>query len=171
MYFERTCVDMSSKSILNFFKPKPQNLLLESSNVDQCTVDLCNDELDKIYSSACSSTCSETESTPKSSKRGIYQILSPADRAEVRKYASQYSTPQTIAHFTDRFQLKSTSVRNLKSKYLKELSRKRKLFDESDSSECEINELRPAKRGKPLILGHELDNKVKNLIVELRNKG
>ena len=156
---------------IDFFLSRNHRICYLKAAMLTNAVDLCNDELDKIYSSTCSSTCSETESTPKSSKRGIYQILSPADRAEVRKYASQYSTPQTIAHFTDRFQLKSTSVRNLKSKYLKELSRKRKLFDESDSSECEINELRPAKRGKPLILGHELDNKVKNLIVELRNKG
>ena len=35
--------------------------------------------------------------SPKGKKRGNYYVLSLADRAEVGKYASQHSTPQTIA--------------------------------------------------------------------------
>jgi hypothetical protein len=42
----------------------------------------------------------ESTSTP---KRGKYQIMSPVERAEIGKYASQHSTPQTIAHFKSRF--------------------------------------------------------------------
>ena len=113
---------------------------------------------------------SVSTSTP---KRGKYQIMSPVERADIGKYASQHSTPQTIAHFKSRFNLKRTSVRNLKSKYLGELSRKRKLFEstDSDDSVADITELQPRKRGRPVLLGEELDQKVQTLINELRNKG
>ena len=40
-------------------------------------------------------------SSPESKKRWRYQILSPADKAEVGRYATQHSTPQTVAHFKD----------------------------------------------------------------------
>ena len=71
------------------------------------------------------------------------------------------------------FNLKRTSVRNLKSKYLGELSRKRKLFESTDSDDSvkDITELQPRKRGRPVLLGEELDQKVQTLINELRNKG
>ena len=111
---------MSTKSILSFFQPKSQDVLIESSSVDKRTTDICNVKFEMVYSD------SESTSTP---KRRKYQIMSTAERAEIRKYASQHSTPQTIAHFKSRFNLKRKSVRNLKSKYLGELSRKPKLFD------------------------------------------
>ena len=71
------------------------------------------------------------------------------------------------------FNLKRTSVRNLKSKYLGELSRKRKLFESTDSDDSvkDITELQPRKRGRPVLLREELDQKVQTLINELRNKG
>ena len=87
---------MSTKSILSFFKQKSQDLLIESSSVDQRTTDICNEELEILYSD------SESTSTP---KRGNYQIMFPAERAEIGKYASQHSTPQTIAHFKSMFNL------------------------------------------------------------------
>jgi hypothetical protein len=154
---------MSTKSILSFFKQKSQDLLIESSSVDKRTTDICNVELEMVYSD------SESTSTP---KRGKYQIMSPVEHAEIGKYASQHSTPQTIAHFKSRINLKCTSVRNLKSKYLEELSGgKRKLFESTDSDDsfADITELQPRKRGRPVLLGEELDQKVQTLINELRN--
>ena len=87
----------------------------------------------------------------------------PAERAEIGKYASQHSTPQTIAHFKSKFNLKRTSVRNLKPKYLGELSRKRKLFEStnSDDSVADITELQQRKHGRPVLLGEELDQRRK----------
>jgi len=143
---------------MQFFKPKPKDLFIESSNVDKRTTDLCNEELEKVY------TCTPS---PNGAKRGNYQILSPADRAEVGKYASQHSTPQTLAFFKDKYNLKATTVRNFKAKYLSEKSRKRKLFDDNS----DVTELKPMKRGRPLLLGQELDTKVQYLINELRSKG
>jgi hypothetical protein len=56
---------------------------------------------------------------------------------------------------------------------LGELSRKRKLFESTDSDDSvkDITELQPRKRGRPVLLGEELDQKVQTLINELRNKG
>jgi hypothetical protein len=54
--------------------------------------------------------------------------------------------PQTIEHFKDTYDLKPTSVRNFKSIYTSEISRKRKLFDSDDSkSLSEITELKHKK--------------------------
>ena len=63
--------------------------------------------------------------------------------------------------------MKATSVRNVNAKYLKEISRKRKLFGDS---ECEVLELTPLKSGRPLLLGNELDSKVQTLLNEFRSK-
>jgi hypothetical protein len=40
---------MSPKSILQFFKPKQQDLLVDSTNVDKRTADLCNEQLEQVY--------------------------------------------------------------------------------------------------------------------------
>lgn len=50
---------MSSKSILQFFKPKQQDLLVDSTNVDKRTADLRNEQLEQVYTSS-----------PESKKRG-----------------------------------------------------------------------------------------------------
>ena len=68
---------MSTKSILCFFKPKSQDLLIESSSVDKRTTVICNEVLEMVYSEA------ESTSTP---KRGKYQIMSPAERAEMDQF-------------------------------------------------------------------------------------
>ena len=81
-------------------------------------------------------------SSPESKKRRRYQILSPADKAEVGRYATQHFTPQTVAHFKDKYDLKATSVRNFKVKYLKEFSRKRKLFRDSEYEVLELTLLK-----------------------------
>ena len=108
---------MSPKSILQFFKPKQQDLLVDSTNVDKRLADLRNEQLEQVYTSS-----------PESKKRGRYQILSPADKAEVGRYATQHSTPQTVSHFKDKYDLKATSVRNFKAKYLKEILEKTKII-------------------------------------------
>jgi hypothetical protein len=43
---------MSSKSILQFFKPKQQDLLVDSTNVDKRTAVLCNQQLEQLYTSS-----------------------------------------------------------------------------------------------------------------------
>ena len=40
-------IKMSSKSILQFFKPKQQDVLVDSTNVDKCMADLCSEQLKK----------------------------------------------------------------------------------------------------------------------------
>jgi hypothetical protein len=57
---------------------------------------------------------------------------------------------------------------------LEELSGgKRKLFESTDSDDsfADITELQPRKRGRPVLLGEELDQKVQTIINEVRNKG
>ena len=81
--------------------------------------DLRNEQLEQVYTSS-----------PESKKRGRYQILSPADKAEVGRYATQHSTPQTVSHFKDKYDLKATSVRNFKAKYLKEIFRENENYSE-----------------------------------------
>ena len=95
-------------------------------------------------------------------------------RSNVRKLGNmlvsiQHHKPSLIS----RVGLIRTSVRNLKSKYLGELSEKRKLFESTDSDDsfADITELQPRKRGRPVLLGEELDQKVQTIINEVRNKG
>lgn len=115
------------------------------------------------------------DKSPTPSKRGSYKNYSPKQRFDIGKYAAENGNSRAVAKFSPLFEkkLSESTVRGFKTHYLKETkSAKRKLIDsESCSSDCEISELVPRKRGRKLLLGEELDNKVQLLITAIRDSG
>ena len=74
----------------------------------------------------------------------------------------------TIRHFSGRYEgcdLKETTVRRFKNEYLLELKRRR------DCEDDKVVELPMKKRGCPLLLGEELDQKVQSYLNALRANG
>ena len=67
--------------------------------------------------------------------------------------------------------LKETTVRRIKNVYLSEL--KNGSFETSHSSELGgvVQQLPPKKKGRPLLLGEELDKQVRDYLQVLRNNG
>ena len=64
-----------------------------------------------------------------------------------------------------------SSVSTWKAKYTAELNRKRANGDFEANGEVVVESLPSKKRGRPLLLGCELDDQVKSYIKDLRGKG
>ena len=104
-------------------------------------------------------------------KRGTYLALTPAQKYAVGKRAAgkraaESGVTTTIRYYAKAFPdipLKETSVRRMKNDYLSHLKT-------SESSEG-AQELPGKKRGRPLLLGDQLDKQVRDYIVYLRSHG
>ena len=106
----------------------------------------------------------------KRGKRGPYVKLTPAQKATIGKRAAENGVTATLRHFSKSYEdldLKETTVRRFKNEYLLELKRKR----HCDNSDREVLELPTKKRGRPLLLGEELDQKVRSYLNALRDTG
>ena len=102
-------------------------------------------------------------------ERGPYLKLTPSQRALIGKRAAENGVTATIRRFSGKYEgcdLKETTVRRLKNDYLFELSKKRK--SENDTA---VLELPAKKRGRPLLLGEVLDQKVKSYVIAMRSRG
>ena len=89
-----------------------------------------------------------------SSKRGPYLKLTGTQRFQIGKHAMEHGITASICYFKTKFPslcLKETSVRRLKDLYCKELLKK--LLESRDDLVPEL----PKKRGRPLLIGEELD--------------
>ena len=111
-----------------------------------------------------------SESSEKKRWRGSYAKFSPEQQAAIGKYASLNGNQAAICHFFKQLEveLKVTSVHKWKTKYLAELSRKRKAGETNDLT---IYSLPVNKHGRPLLLGQNLDSQVKLYIQTLREGG
>ncbi len=99
--------------------------------------------------------------------REPYIKLTPVQKAMIGRRAAEHGVTATIRYISKQYEdidLKETTVQRLKNNYLSELKRKR-------VEPCEITELPSKKRGRPLLLGDELDKKVKAYLVSLRSCG
>ena len=125
-----------------------------------------NDRVECIVGSPSGSQSSSQ--TPSSAKRGKYIIFSPKDRAEIGKYCSQNGPASAVMKFKGMFpNLAESTVCGMRKKYEETSnSRKRKL-----DFEGQIIEIVSKKRGRPLLLGAELDTKVQKYVSVLRNNG
>ena len=105
-----------------------------------------------------------------SKTRGEYIKLTAKDRATIGEYAAKNGIAAAIRHFSRNKQfpnLKEASMRGWKNAYCKEVliqsSRKR--------GPVEIEELPQKRRGRPLLLGEEMEAEVKSFIKVAREKG
>ena len=88
-----------------------------------------------------------------------------AVRADIGKYACQHGTWAASAHFSRKLRSKST-IHSIKLAYLKRLNEKG-----GDSSDDEIAELPPKKRGRPLLLGKNMDEQLQLYLKKIRDQG
>lgn len=115
----------------------------------------------------------EASGRSQSSKRGSYVKLTGVQQAEISKYALVRGNKAAICHYSKRFcvDIPTSSVSTWKAKYISELNRKRAIEDFEPSGEILIQSLPSKKRGRPLLLGSELDEQVKSYIKDVREKG
>ena len=134
----------------------------------QSTVNAVENELKSMEITSSSSS----ETTPSAgNNRGVYLKISAKDRAMIGEYASKNGVAAAIHHFKQTGQflsLKETSVRGWRDAYCKELaiqSRKR------PGSSISIVELPLKRRGRPLLLGEEMEREVQSFIKSNRELG
>ena len=99
-------------------------------------------------------------------KRNNYAKFSPEQKAEVGRRAAEHGVASTIRYYDGQFSLKESKIRGWRDSYIKEL-KKRKLEKKS----LNVTELPEQKRGRPLLLGAELDRQVQAYVTTLRKNG
>ena len=105
------------------------------------------------------------EREEKTCKRGHYAKYTPEVRAVVGKYAAEHGVAATVRHYVKKYpELKESSVRTWRNVYTSEVRKKR-------GREGDITELPEKKRGRPYLLGEELDKQVRTYLISLRENG
>ena len=116
------------------------------------------------------------ESGTASDTRGPYTILDPAQRFEIGKKAAEIGTTVAIRYYANRYRnllpLKETTVQRWKDLYrdkvkdqAKEAARRSHSPDsDNEESNSVVQELVPKKRGRPLLIGEDLDHQVREYI-------
>ena len=147
-----TCKEKPTK--IDTVLPKPDGPL--SSVMPMSSIESANVAVKKVMLTA--SCVMEDDEIDGCKRRGTYQHFTSKERLELGKRAAELGTKSTVRYFT----IKSGEERTLspstlfawKEKYLYELKQRR---SDEDPSE---NELPSKKRGRPLLLGSELDERV-----------
>ena len=102
-----------------------------------------------------------------SKKRGPYRRLSAEERLEIGKRALECGTANTIRYYAKKYpDLKESSVRTWKNSYLEELKRRKK-----SNGDLDIKALPEKKRGRPYLIGEELEMQVRAYLRALRDNG
>ena len=99
--------------------------------------------------------------------RGKYESFSAVEKATIAKYALEVGVTRAINKLQPQFPgrtLKEPTVRSWVTKYKVELKASFKIAPP-------VTKIEDKKRGRPLLLGAELDNLVQSYILELREKG
>ncbi len=110
----------------------------------------------------------EVEKSKQPKKRGTYNCFSSEQRAKIGKYACENGVVAASKFFSKGLNKKinESTVRGIKIGYLSELSRKRKA-----EKDLAILYLPTAKRGRPLLLGSDIDKMVQIYLKKLREGG
>ena len=147
-YFSRTATSGSS-SVL----PSPTGPL--SLQVPSSSISNANSEVAKVLEQN------------DSKKRGPYRRLSAEERLEIGKRALECGTANTIRYYAKKYpDLKESSVRTWKNSYLEELKRRKK-----SNGDLDIKALPEKKRGRPYLIGEELEMQVRAYLRAWRDNG
>ena len=104
---------------------------------------------------------STTDSSSCSKSRGPYLHLTPAQKFNIGKRASEHRVTNTLCYYKRTFPnlpLRETSVRRFKDSFQESLKRPR------DDSLEDLCELPNKKMGRPLLIGEELDRQVQEYL-------
>ena len=146
--------------------PKPDSSL--ATVVPASTITAANEAVKKVIAVDAGE---EEKGTARSShgQRGEYEHFTPKEKARIGKRASEHGVTATVRFFSKSFPgrpLKESSVRTWKKKYEVELAKNKKA-----GKEMVVPELVDKKRGRPLLLGSELDKQVQAYLTTLRTNG
>ena len=101
-----------------------------------------------------------------SNKRGRYNKFTDTDRYQIGKYASENGPARAVKHFEKKFpRLNESSVRDMKRKYEDEINVAAR--EKRDVAGVLIAN----RRGRPLMLGYELDTKIQSYLTAVRSRG
>jgi len=103
-----------------------------------------------------------------STRREPYLKATTEQTAIVAKYAAEHGVAKAIRRFSGDFgkTLNESTIRGWKKAYLQELHKRKK-----SGSSMVVNELKEKKNGRPLMLGEDLDRKVRAYIQDTRRLG
>ena len=145
-------------ALLRYFKPKeglpdPKGSL--SLSVPSQAIYMANKEVQAVIDK-------------EKKQRGPYKKYTPKQRAEIGKYAYHHGITAAAKHFSTKLKTKisENTVASMKKDYLEALRQKRTAQDEGD-----VTELPPKKRGRPVLLGSELDTLVQTYLRKVRERG
>ena len=112
----------------------------------------------------------EIEEASSSKKRGAYGKLSAETRAKIAKYAAENGIAAAIRHYEveEGLYLKESTVRGWKKDHCLTIAR---ISRSQDGRVPDVKE--PIKRapGRPLLLGQEVEEKAKAIILNIRDSG
>ena len=114
------------------------------------------------------------ESASKRIVRGKYNCYTPEQRAQIGKYATENGATNAAKRYTAAWwiAINESTARRLKSEYLEKLKQKflstERESDRSTDGPITIKGLETKERGRPLLLGDELDAAVQEYIQSLR---
>ena len=117
--------------------------------------------------------CADRSYQAAAKPRGTYVKFTPETQAAIAKYAFLHGNKAAIRHFAKELgkEMKESSVSTWKKKYSAELKRVMSERDSEEQGEVRIKSLPVKKRGRPLLLGEQLDTAVKNYIKADRDAG
>lgn len=99
-------------------------------------------------------------------KRGRYNKFTDKERYQIGKYASENGPARAVRHFEKKFPtLNESTVRDMKRKYEDEVNNAAREKRDVESV------LKSNRRGRPLMLGHELDKKIQSYLTAVRSRG
>ena len=105
----------------------------------------------------------EAGRSPRGTKRK-YTTFTPEDRAAIGRYAAENGNAAAVKKFKATHSVGESTVRWFKKQYVEETKKR-------ENPEAEVRSLHKLKRGRKVMLGEQLDAKVKNYILALRNAG
>ena len=150
-------------ALLNYFQPatsmlpKPDDPL---SRVIPASSIAAANKVKKVLDLPTGSRAEEKKTT---SKRGMYDHFTPEEKARIGKRAAEHSVTATIRYFSKLLPgrlLKESTVRTWKKKFLQEIARMKKAGEDMT-----VNEIADKKRGRPLLLGCELNKQVQAYLI------
>ena len=102
-------------------------------------------------------------------KRGQYAKFTPQQKAEIGRRAAEHGVAATVRYYEGKFPqaVKESSVRTWRNAYTLEIRKRRR----EGSEDVSVKQLPEKKRGRPFLLGEELEMQVRAYLTALRENG
>ena len=141
--------------------PDPDGPL--STSIPSSSISAANSKVQPLLETA---TATVDDTIPgRRSKRGTYAKFSPEQKAIIGKRASEFGVVAAVKHFIKDYpNLKENTVRDWRDAYRQKLKEKVKEAKHKDEIQIQVTELPERKRGRPLLVGQELEQQIKDYL-------